>query len=267
MTDAGGGAPDLSPCAELVRLGDPDRFLSALLAPPALRERLFALYAFNLELARIPSVVSEPMLGMIRLEWWRESVAMIFDGGRIRAHEVVGPLAEAIRAAGLPRAPFERILAARARDAAREPPQDRAALDAHLADTGGALLELAALALAPGQGGGAAVADAGFAFAAASWLAAAPALAARGAVPFPGPDARAQAQALACDGLAALSRARAARGAAPAAARPAFAAGWRAASLLRGALAPEFDPASGPAAESEFRRRAGLLWVAFTGRW
>lgn len=267
MSEADARAPALSPCAELVRRGDPDRFLSALLAPPDLRERLFALYAFNLELARIPSVVSEPTLGLIRLEWWRESVAMVFEGGRVRAHEVVGPLAETIRAANLPRAPFDRILAARERDAAREPPPDRASLDAHLADTGGALLELAALALAPGQGGGAAVAEAGFAFAAANWLAAAPALAARGAVPFPGADPRAAAQALARDGIAALARARAARGAVAPAARPAFAAGWRAGTLLRGALASDFAPEAGPAPESEFRRRAGLLWTAFTGRW
>lgn len=260
-------APALSPCADLVRRGDPDRFLSALLAPPDLRERLFALYAFNLELARIPAVVSEPMLGLIRLEWWRESVAMVFEGGRVRDHEVVGPLAGAIRAAGLPRAPFDRILAARERDAAREAPADRAALDAHLADTGGALLELAALALAPGRGGGAAVADAGFAFAAANWLAAAPALGARGAAPFPGPDARAAAQALARDGLAALGRARAARATVAPEARPAFAAGWRAGGLLRGALAPDYAPEAGPAPESEFRRRAGLLWAGLTGRW
>jgi phytoene/squalene synthetase len=258
--------PELSACGALVRRGDPDRFLSALLAPPEGREGLFALYAFNLELARIPFVVSEPTLGLIRLEWWRESVGMIFNGGPVRAHEVVEPLAGTIRAAGLPRAPFDRLLAARERDARGERCEDRATLDAYLADTGGALLELAARALAPG-GAGAAAADAGFAFAAANWLAAVPALSARGGRPLPGPDPRETARALARDGLAALERARASRRAVPAAARAAFAAGWPAERRLRAALSPSYAPEAGPGEPSAFARRAGLLWIAATGRW
>jgi len=148
MTDAPAAGPDLSPCAALVRRGDPDRFLSAMTAPPAARERLFALYAFNLEVARIPSVVSEPMLGMIRLQWWRETVAMIYEG-RVRSHEVVGPLADAVAAADLPRAPFETLLDARAWDVEPRPFADLAALRAHLEATAGSLLALSAHALTP----------------------------------------------------------------------------------------------------------------------
>ena len=48
----------LSACAELVRRHDPDRFLTALFAPPAMRETLFVLYAVNHELARAREVVS-----------------------------------------------------------------------------------------------------------------------------------------------------------------------------------------------------------------
>jgi phytoene/squalene synthetase len=257
--------PALSACGALVRRGDPDRFLAAMLAPPEGRERLFALYAFNLELARIPSVVSEPMLGLIRLQWWRDAVAAMFEGGPDRAHEVAGPLAAAARAAGLPRAPFERLLAARARDVENAPPATRAELDGYLADTGGALLDLAARALSP-DGGGPATADAGFAFAAANLLRAAPALIAKGRA-LRGPAATEAAQGLAADALAALGRARAARPRPPAAALPAFAAGWRAGAALKGALAPGFRVEDGPGEESPFRRRAGLLWVAATGRW
>ncbi|TVQ56895.1 MAG: phytoene synthase [Rhodobacteraceae bacterium] len=248
--------PPLSPCADLVRRGDPDRFLSALTAPEPVRERLFALYAFNLELARIPAVVSEPMLGLIRLQWWRETVAMIFEEDRVRSHEVVGPLAETIRAAALPRAPFDRLLDARARDAESDWPADRAALDAYLADTGGALLDLAARALSSEPGP---TADAGYAFAAAAWLRAKPVL--PKAHPRDAPEARA----LATDALAALARARAAD--APKPARPAYRAGWTAEATLRAALAPDYEPAEGPLTPSPFRRRAGLLWRAATGRW
>src|SRR5438105_1963082 len=86
----------LSPLGALVRRHDPDRFLTALFAPQDRRELLFLLYAFNHELARAREVVSEPMLALIRLQWWREVVQ-----GERRRHEVAGPLGEALDAGRL----------------------------------------------------------------------------------------------------------------------------------------------------------------------
>ncbi len=77
----------VSAMAELVRRQDPDRFLASLFAPAAHREAVWVLCAFNNELARAREVVSEPMLALIRLQWWREVV----QGAR-RRHEVAGPL-------------------------------------------------------------------------------------------------------------------------------------------------------------------------------
>lgn len=85
--------PDLSPIGALVRRHDPDRFLTALFAPPARREALFTLYAVNHELARAREVASEPTLALIRLHWWRE----VAQGAR-RRHEVAGPLGDALDA-------------------------------------------------------------------------------------------------------------------------------------------------------------------------
>ena len=59
---------------------DYDRYLSALFAPACRREALFALIAFNHEIARIPEAVSEPMLGRIRLQWWREVLEAVYAG-------------------------------------------------------------------------------------------------------------------------------------------------------------------------------------------
>ena len=84
---------EVSALGALVRRHDPDRFLTALFAPEAKREGLFVLYAFNHELARARDVASEPMLALIRLQWWREVV----EGTR-RRHEVAGPLGEALEA-------------------------------------------------------------------------------------------------------------------------------------------------------------------------
>ena len=41
-------------------------------APLAARQILFPLYAFNVEVARAPWVASEPMIGEMRLQWWRD---------------------------------------------------------------------------------------------------------------------------------------------------------------------------------------------------
>jgi phytoene synthase len=71
----------------LVRRSDPDRFLTALLAPADRRDALLTLYAFDHELARAPEVTREPMLALIRLQWWREVVE-----GEPRRHEVATPL-------------------------------------------------------------------------------------------------------------------------------------------------------------------------------
>src|SRR5580692_5665302 len=59
-------------CAELVRTADRDRFLSALFAPAEHRAALHALYAFNVEVARVREVAREPLPGEIRLQWWSE---------------------------------------------------------------------------------------------------------------------------------------------------------------------------------------------------
>ena len=55
----------LSPLAALVRRHDRDRYLTALFAPAAHREALFALYAFNYEIARVRESVTTPMLGQM----------------------------------------------------------------------------------------------------------------------------------------------------------------------------------------------------------
>jgi phytoene synthase len=81
----------LSDLGAFVRRHDPDRFLTALFAPPGGRERLFLLYAVNHELARAREVASDPTLALIRLQWWRE----VAQGAR-RRHEVAGPLGEAL---------------------------------------------------------------------------------------------------------------------------------------------------------------------------
>jgi len=91
-----------SACAQIARNADPDRFFCMAFAPVSRRESLFALMAFNQEVAKTRSVVSEALLGRIRLQWWREAVEECLAAGdsggtsSIRHHEVVQPLAAII---------------------------------------------------------------------------------------------------------------------------------------------------------------------------
>lgn len=133
---------ELSACAALVERHDRDRYLSCLFAPEAEREQLFALYAFNQEVAKTAEVVSEPMLGHIRLQWWREALEGIY-AGTPRQHEVVQPLARAIAAKQLPRALLEAVIDARESDLEEAPPADLAALAVYAEGTSTALLRLA----------------------------------------------------------------------------------------------------------------------------
>jgi NADH dehydrogenase [ubiquinone] 1 alpha subcomplex assembly factor 6 len=117
----------LSYCTEQVRRFDNDRFLCFLFAPAAEREALAAVYAFNLEVARIRESVAEPLLGQMRLQWWCDAIEGIY-GGRPLRHQVVVAVDEAVRTFNLSRRHFERLLEARAFDLDNAPPADLAAL-------------------------------------------------------------------------------------------------------------------------------------------
>src|SRR5438552_11049966 len=128
-------AERLSPVAALVRRHDHDRFQTVLFAPAARREALFALYAFNYEIARVRESVTQPMPGQIRLEWWRENIAAAFAGGPVRHHIVVEPLTAAIRGLALSRANFDRLIDARETDLEDDPSESLADLEYYVEAT------------------------------------------------------------------------------------------------------------------------------------
>lgn len=68
-----------------------------LFCPSPQREDMAALVAFNLELARVREQVTEPTLGLIRLQWWREAIEEIAAGRDPRRHQVIQALAGVIR--------------------------------------------------------------------------------------------------------------------------------------------------------------------------
>lgn len=105
--------------ADLVRHEDRDRFLTAMFMPEDRRADVLALYAFNIELAKIREHVSETMIGRIKLQWWRDVIAAIYDGkGAPKGNPVTEGLVTAITARNLPRDHFDVLLATRERDMA-----------------------------------------------------------------------------------------------------------------------------------------------------
>jgi phytoene synthase len=102
---------------------------------------LFLLYAFNHELARAREVASEPMLALIRLQWWREVVE-----GEPRRHELATPLSAALADGRLPRAELLEMIEGREMEAEPSIPT-RAAWRAYIEKSAGALAMAAGRAL------------------------------------------------------------------------------------------------------------------------
>jgi NADH dehydrogenase [ubiquinone] 1 alpha subcomplex assembly factor 6 len=126
-----------------LRAADPDRYFSALFAPAAARPFLFALYAFNAEVAHVAESVREPMLGAIRLEWWRETVEGAAKGVP-RNHDVARGLAALFGEKRASLEDFEGLIAARAFDSSADRFADFAALENYLDATSGWVMRLAA---------------------------------------------------------------------------------------------------------------------------
>jgi NADH dehydrogenase [ubiquinone] 1 alpha subcomplex assembly factor 6 len=131
----------LGPNGDQLRRLDHDRYLTCLFAPAASRPALFAIYAFNIEVAKTREVVSQPLLGQMRLQWWRDAVGEIYEA-KPRRHEVLDALAPAVAAHDLARTHFDTVIDARERDLEDEPPATMAELERYAADTAGPLLRL-----------------------------------------------------------------------------------------------------------------------------
>lgn len=134
-------------CHDLVRDQDKDRYLAALFAPDETRGDVLALYAFNIELARIRELAREPVLGEMRLEWWAGQLAAIAAGGT-PDHPVGVALAAAVRRARLPDAALAAMIEARRFDLYDDPMPTLNDLEGYLGETSSALVMLVALALA-----------------------------------------------------------------------------------------------------------------------
>jgi|SRR5579862_412997 len=138
-------------CAELVRTADRDRFLSALFAPAERRAALHALYAFNVEVARVREVAREPLPGEIRLQWWSE-VLRGERAGEASANPIASALLTVIERYRLASAKLTALIDARCFDLYDDPMARLTDLEAYANKTSSALIALAACVVADVEG-------------------------------------------------------------------------------------------------------------------
>ncbi|WP_164659140.1 squalene/phytoene synthase family protein [Tropicibacter sp. Alg240-R139] len=253
---------DLNACAALVEKADPERFRAAMAAPVAARAVLFPLYALNVEVTRAPWVTQEPMIAEMRLQWWRDALQEIADGGPVRRHEVVTPLAGVLspHLAAI----LDEYVSVRRWDVYKDPFEDGGHFDRYITCSSGNLMVAAAQALGPAEGE--VVQDFAYAVGIAGWLRAIPELEARGRIPLLDGTPNAV-RTLAERALDRLVKARTNRWAVSAPARAALLAGWQAESVLKRAIANPGSVAAGDLALGEVSTRLHLAWVAASGRW
>ncbi len=173
-------------CESELREHDRDRWLASLFAPSDKRRYLHALYTFSFEIARVRDLVSEPRLGEIRLQWWRDVLAGEARGD-VGGHPVALAMLDCVERFRLPRPAFLALIDARVFDLYNDPMPSLNDLEGYCGETSSALMRLASLILNEGEEPGAAdaVGHAGVAYAITGLLRALPWHAARGQIYLP----------------------------------------------------------------------------------
>jgi len=83
-----------------VDLADPERALAVAYAPASLRAGLSALFALDERFGGIVSSTSEPMIGLMRLAWWREALEKL-DRDPAPAEPLLGLIADTVLPRGV----------------------------------------------------------------------------------------------------------------------------------------------------------------------
>lgn len=174
------------PVTSLVREQDFGRYAATLFAPAETRPHLLALYAFDAELSRVRDLVSEPMPGELRLQWWRDALENP-ERADVVSHPVARALHAAARFGALPREVLLGLVDARVDDLYDDPISTMVDLEARLGASSSAVIRLACLIAARGRdpGGADAAGFGGVAQGIARMLRRLPVEAARGQVLLP----------------------------------------------------------------------------------
>lgn len=138
------------PVEALVREADFGRWAATLFAPAETRPHLLALYAFDIEVERVRDLVSEPMPGELRLQWWRDALENP-ERADVVSHPTAAALHQAIAFGRLPVEALVGVVDARVDDLYDDPVATMDELETRLGATHSAILRLASLIVAEGR--------------------------------------------------------------------------------------------------------------------
>ncbi len=139
MTESGSLSADH--CREMVKISDLDRYLSTLLAPKHKHRPLLAIYAFDAEINSLANQVSEPAIGEIRLQWWRDTIDMLYAES-CNDHPVASELHLTVHQYDLPKHLFLKLIDAHQFDFYSEPMASMNELQTYCRATSGAITDL-----------------------------------------------------------------------------------------------------------------------------
>lgn len=140
------GEDDAAFCAQDVRERDFERYALTLFVAPEYRRALLALYAFNAEVSRVRDMVSQPLPGEIRLQWWTDALAGK-EHGEVGGNPVAAELLRAVEAHDLSRDALHRLIEAHRFDLYDDPIPSLEHLEGYARQTDGTMLALSACVL------------------------------------------------------------------------------------------------------------------------
>ena len=121
-------------CVALVRERNIDRYLAALFLSSDIRRDVYALYAFDAEITHIRSMIKEPMMGEIRLQWWRDIISGD-RAGEAQSNPVASELMRVVDLNNLTPMGFDNYLKARVFDLYNDPMPDTATFEGYSGET------------------------------------------------------------------------------------------------------------------------------------
>ena len=125
-----------------LRMLDRQHYLACLYLPGDIRLDVAALWAFDAEIQRIPGLVSEPMPGEIRIQWWRD---VLRSGDASGSGPLATTLMEIISRHNLPVENLDTCLEARIFDLYQDPMPDQGSFEGYQGETSSIFFQMAAL--------------------------------------------------------------------------------------------------------------------------
>lgn len=130
-----------------VKNSDYYQYFSVLIAPEEMRDKMLAIYAFAAEIRKIPYLITEPMAGHIRLQWWRDGVDEMYSGKITKhRHEISEALLPMVSKNAKSKDLLHKIINATELDIDKVVPANIAELEQYCADISSSVFELLLIA-------------------------------------------------------------------------------------------------------------------------